>query len=121
VAPSRLADKRKTKRFHMDSPVTVAILSPRNGGGTARGQLRDIGLRGARFQLEHPLLLGAHVLLHVHFSNSNERVTTIRFEGVVKRVHRRPPYEIVVQFRRRGRFLRGRLGELFQKSSKRLP
>jgi hypothetical protein len=54
--------------------------------------------------------------LHVHFSHSNERVTTVRFEGIVKRVDPHPPYEIAVQFRRGGRFVRGRLGELFQQS-----
>jgi hypothetical protein len=113
MALPKLSEKRQAERFEIDCAVTVAILSPRNGEGMKRGRLRNIAVRGARFHLGHPLVVGARILLHVHFSHSSERVTTVRFEGIVMRVHHQPPYEIAVQFRRGGRFLRGKLSELF--------
>ncbi len=114
MAFSKLGEKRKAKRFEIDCPVTVAVLSPRNGGGTARGQLRDIGVRGARFHLSYPLVVGMRILLHVHFSHFDERVTTVRFKGTVTRVQQQPPQEFAIQFQRGARFLRGKLGELFK-------
>lgn len=111
---SKLDEKRRAKRFEIDCPVTVAVLSPRNGGSLHRGQLRDIGVRGARFNLGFALSVGMRILLHVHFSHCNERVTTVRFEATVTRVLEQPPHEIAVQFERGGRFLRGKLGELFR-------
>ncbi len=113
MAFSKLGEKRKAKRFEIDCPVTVAVLSPRNGGGTAPGRLRDIGVRGARFHLSYPLVVGMRILLHVHFSHFDERVTTVRFEGTVTRVQQQPQ-EFAIQFQRGARFLRGRLGELFK-------
>ena len=114
MALSRPGEKRRAKRFEIECPVTVAILSPRNGRELKEGRLRDIGVRGARFYLDYPLVVGAHVLLHVHFPHSSDRVSVVRYEGIVKRVHRRPPYEVAMQFRRGGRFLRGKLRELFR-------
>ncbi len=114
MAFTKLGEKRRAKRFEIDCPVTVAVLSPRNGGALRHGRLRNIGVRGARFQLDYPLQVGAVILLHVHFPHSQEQVTTARFEGIVARVDGDDPREVAVQFRRGGRFLRGRLGEFFK-------
>lgn len=113
MAYAKLGEKRRAKRYEIDCPVTVSVLSPRNGGGFTRGQLCNIGVRGARFHLEYPLQVGSLILLHVHFPHSEEQVATVRFEGVVTRVHQQLRREVAVQFRRGGRFLRGKLSELF--------
>ncbi len=116
MAFSSLREKRRPKRFEIECPVTVAVLSPRNGGRMTKGKLRNIGERGARFQLGRPLKVGMRILLYVHFSQADEQVTTLRFEGIVTRVHlhQQPPHEIAVQFRRGGRFLRGKLKDWFK-------
>ncbi len=114
MAFSKVGEKRRAKRFEIECPVSVAVLSPRNGGGVARGELRNIAVRGARFHLPYPLAVGMRVLLHVHFSHSRDGVTTVRFEGVVTRVHGQPGREFAVQFQRGGKFLRGKLNDLFK-------
>ncbi len=114
MAFSKLGEKRKAKRFEIDCPVTVAVLSPRNGGGMMRGQLRDIGVGGARFHMSYPLVVGMRILLHVHFPHSEGRVTTVRFEGIVARIPHKLPHEFAVQFQRGARFLRGKLADLFK-------
>lgn len=114
MAFSKLEENRRAQRFEIECPISVAVLSPRNGGGVMRGELRNIGVRGARFHLPYPLAVGMRVLLHVHFSHLNDGVTTVRFEGVVTRVHGQPGLEFAVQFQGGGKFLRGKLNDLFK-------
>ncbi len=112
---TRPGEKRRARRVEINCPVTVEILRPGNSLGLERGQLRDVGSRGARFYLSRALALGARVILDVHFPNSDQRATTIRFKGVVVRRRREgPPYETSVRFGSRGRFLREQSENLYE-------
>lgn len=113
MVSSRSGEKRHAKRFEIDCPVTVGIRGRGNGHGLEQGRLHDIGVRGARFCLSRPLGVGTRIILHIHFRDASERVSTVRFEGIVTRAKQVPPHEIVVRFRRGGRFLRNDLENLF--------
>jgi hypothetical protein len=113
MALSRPGEKRNGKRFVISCPIAVKVLTRGKGRELEPGRLHDIGVGGARLDVGQPLAVGTRVILHVHFSGSDDRVTTMRFEGTVMRAQEKPLYEIAVQFRRSGRFLRNELGDLF--------
>jgi len=85
------------------------------------GHLLDIGMGGARLQVGQHLEEGSRVVLHAHFRDAKEKVTTVRFEGIVQRADDQPVYEVAVQFRRSGRILRRDVGELLTLSPKASP
>jgi hypothetical protein len=74
--------------------------------------LLDIGMGGARLQVGQHLAEGSRVVLHTHFRDAKQKVTTVQFEGIVQRADDQPVYEVAVQFRRGGRILRRDVGEL---------
>ncbi|MFB3920673.1 MAG: PilZ domain-containing protein [Terriglobia bacterium] len=96
---------RRHERYAIESPVTVC---PRGAAGNQEsqiGRLCDIGVRGARFCLDRPMSANEAVTLLAHFRDPNERVITVRFEGVITRARQAPPYEFAVRFRKAARFL----------------
>jgi PilZ domain-containing protein len=106
VIVSMNGDRRRSERFHIECAVTASILGRGKGHNLKSGTLRDIGIGGACFCLGEPLEVGTLLRLQVHFVNPSRSVTTILFEGSVMRNGREPRYEIALQFRRSGRFLR---------------
>jgi len=113
VALSPQTERRNAKRFQISCPITVM---PRARGRNSRaehGHLYDIGINGARFQLGCQLSVGQVIVLLVHFRDLDKGVTTVRFMATVTRTHSGSPLEIAVRFRRRGRFLRGRVQGLY--------
>ena len=111
---------RKHDRLEIESPVTVGLRVMTNGGGIEFGQLRDIGERGARFQLERPLSVNTPVNLLVHFRDPYEQVVTLGFDAVVTRAAQEPPYEIAVRFRSGPRYFRGDLADMLKRRARRL-
>ena len=99
-------EKRRSKRFELVCPVSIGTVSRGNGHGVHPGELQDIGVQGARIHLTRPVPLGTRLIMHVHFPVSKVRTTKVRFEGTVIRAQQDPPFEIGVQFRRGGKFLR---------------
>lgn len=99
-------ERRKNKRYEIDCSVTV--LTPGRGRKRtiAQGWLHDISETGARFLLDHPIQIGNRVTLDVHFSHPDGEVTTMRFQGIVKRVSSGESNETVVSFSRGGTFVR---------------
>lgn len=81
-------------------------------GSLVPGHLLDIGMGGARLQVGQHLAEGSRVVLHAHFRDAKQKVTTVQFEGIVQRADDQPVYEVAVQFRRSGRILRQDMGEL---------
>jgi hypothetical protein len=110
-------DNRLVKRYALNCPVIVEILSKGRGGQPERGELLDIGRGGARLTLPRLLALGTRVSLDVNFPNPPEGMTTVRFKGIVTRSLQGSPHEIAVRFRSGGRFLRGDWKELFRSQS----
>lgn len=106
VTVSINGDRRRSERFQIECAVTASIAGRGKGRDLKSGTLRDIGVGGACFYLSEPLEVGALLRLQVHFVNPNHRVTTMLFEGSVTRIGSEPRYEVAVQFRRSGRFLR---------------
>ena len=106
-------EKRATRRFELRCPVTIKIRGQGKKREVTEGQLWEIGTGGAQISLPHALEEGTPLTVDVHFSHPNGSITTIRFEGVVARASREPRYEIVVQFRHSGRFLRDQMGDIF--------
>jgi hypothetical protein len=74
-----------------------------------QGVLCDIGVDGARLALKQPVPPGTKITLFAHFRAPEEQVTTIRFEGIVQRLHEEPRFEIAVNFQGTGRFLQKQL------------
>jgi hypothetical protein len=74
--------------------------------------LCEIGLGGARVELQEAVTVGARIVLFVHFQAPDQQVTTIRFEGTVENGRDHPPFEIGVTFRGTGRFLQKQVGEI---------
>jgi hypothetical protein len=74
--------------------------------------LFDIGLGGAKLELEQPIVPGTKISLYVHFRGPDEQVTTVCFEGIVERLKKRPGFEIAVGFQGTGRFLQNHLNAL---------
>jgi hypothetical protein len=101
-------ENRFRKRYTLDCPVTVEVLSGETVVEIERGQLLDIGLGGARFELLRRLAPGTHVCLDLHPPAAPEAQARIRFKGVVTRSQEMPPHEIAVCFQGRGRLLRAR-------------
>ena len=104
---------RETRRFEIRCPVTVHISDRANGKRKVQGVLYDIGVSGARLAVEQPLPPGAKITLFVHFRAPDNQVTTIRFEGIVQRLHGEPQFEIAVSFKGTGRFLENQLSDLY--------
>lgn len=107
-------ERRRQKRHEIDCPVTV--LTPGRGKKRTlgRGWLCDISDKGARFRLDHPMQAGNRISLDVHFSNPNRQVTTIRFQGLVKRVSQVDSCEVAITFLKGTSFIRNGHGS-FQK------
>jgi hypothetical protein len=109
-------EKRGTMRLEIHCPVTVRVQVPGETRLTrelGRGELRDIGEKGARFHFNRPLKVKERVCLDVHFqSDADARVTTLRFWGIVLRTKCESPCEIAVRFVSRGLFLRSKLRSL---------
>ena len=103
---------RETKRFEIRCPVTVQVSNGPNHKVKVHGVLYDIGVGGARVALEQPVPPGTKITLLAHFRAPGEQVTTIRFEGIVQRVHEEPRFEIAVNFQGTGRFLQNQLIDL---------
>lgn len=99
-------ERRRQKRYEIDCPVTV--LTPGRGRKRTlgRGWLCDISDKGARFRLDHPMQAGNRISLDVHFSNPNRQVTTIRFQGLVKRVSQEDSHEVAITFLKGTSFIR---------------
>jgi len=106
VTVSTNGDRRRSERFQIECAVTASILGRGKGHDLKSGTLRDIGIGGACFYLGERIEVGTLLRLQVHFVKPSRRVTTMLFEGSVMRVGREPRYEIALQFRRSGRFLR---------------
>jgi hypothetical protein len=77
-----------------------------------QGVLYDIGVGGAKVELEQPIAPGTRIILLVHFRAPDKQVTTIRFKGTVERLNDQPRFEIAVGFRGTGRFLQKQLSGL---------
>ena len=104
-------EKRNGKRFAMNYPVRLKVLSRGKRHEAERGEVVDVGVGGARLHLSQPLPVGTRVMLDICFPTSGA-ATTVRFEGTVTRAHEQPRYEIVVRFHRSGMILRNELGAL---------
>ena len=109
--PSKLGEKREWKRLMIDCPVMLKISSRGRAAALVSGTLLDIGMGGARLQVGQRLPEGARVVLHTHFRDAKQKVTTVRFEGIVQRADDQPVYEVAVQFQRGGRILRREVGD----------
>ena len=112
MGSSKLGEKRGWKRLRIDCPVMLKISSRGRPASLVSGQLLDIGMGGARLQVGQHLPEGARVVLHTHFRDAKQKVTTVCFEGIVQRADDEPVYEVAVQFRRSGRILRRDVGDL---------
>ncbi len=101
-------ERRRQKRYAIDCPVTV--LTPGRGKKETigRGWLCDISDKGARFRADHALQVGKRISLDVHFSNPNRQVTTIRFQGLVKRVCQEDALEAAIVFQKGTSFIRNK-------------
>ena len=108
---------RATKRFEIRCPVTLHLSNRENDKSRVQGMLRDIGIGGARLALDQPVPEGAKIILYVHFSAPERPVTTIRFEGIVQRLHEEPRFEVAVIFNGSARFLRNQLSDLHGKKA----
>jgi len=96
---------RNAKRFEIRCPVTVQVSNGHNHKVKVPGVLYDIGVDGARIALTEPVPPGTRITLYAHFRAPEEQVTTVRFEGVVQRLHEEPRFEIAVNFQGTGRFM----------------
>ena len=105
-------EKRDGKRFGMNCPVSLKVLSRGQRHEAVCGEVIDVGVGGARLHLSQPLAVGTRVKLDICFPTSGA-ATTVRFEGTVTRAQEQPRYEIVVRFHRNGMILRNELGALF--------
>ena len=108
----RRAERRKSRRFDVDCPVTLTVRLRGKNREAREGRLRDIGEGGARIVLERPLPLLSRARLDVHFPAAGGTLTNMRFEGVVSRVSEFPSCEIAIRFLHRGKILRGGVREM---------
>jgi hypothetical protein len=113
MGSQKLGEKREWTRLRIDCPVMLKIPSRGRESSVVSGHLLDIGMGGARLQVGEHLQEGARVVLHTHFRDAKQKVTTVRFEGIVQRADDQPIFEVAVQFRRGGRILRRDVGEIF--------
>ncbi len=113
---SHFGEKRHGKRLGINCPATLRIAARGKPPELLNGRLLDVGIGGARLQVARRLETGARIILEAHFRGAKQRVTTVRFEGVVRRVQEQPAYEVAVQFRRAGRILREEAAGLFADS-----
>jgi len=102
--------------YKIDCPVSVLSPGPGKKRMLARGWLHDIGQQGARILLNEPLPLNARVVLDVHLSNPDNKITTIRFKSRVSGVCCGPPCELALCFLGRGGFIRGKVAEFWEGS-----
>jgi hypothetical protein len=112
MSSSRLGEKREWKRLEIDCPVMLKISSRGRAAALVSGTLLDIGMGGARLQVGEHLPEGSRVVLHTHFRDAKQNVTTVHFEGIVQRADDQPVYEVAVQFHRSGRIVRRDVGDL---------
>lgn len=112
MGSQKLGEKREWTRLRIDCPVMLKIPSRGRESSVVSGHLLDIGMGGARLQVGEHLQEGSRVVLHTHFRDAKQKVTTVRFEGIVHRADDQPVYEVAVQFRRGGQILRRDEGEV---------
>jgi hypothetical protein len=74
--------------------------------------LYDIGVGGAKLELEQPLARGTKIAVLVHFRTPDKQITTVRFEGVVEHLKKEPRFEVDVDFLGTGRYVQNHLFEL---------
>jgi hypothetical protein len=98
---------RDARRFDIRCPVTVQVSNGVNHKVKVDGVLYDIGVDGARVALKQPVPPGTRITLFVHFQAPEKPATTMRFDGIVQRLHEEPRFEIAVDFRGTGRFMQG--------------
>jgi len=103
---------REAQRFEIRCPVTVQVSNGPNHKVKVQGVLYDIGVDGARVALNQPVPPGTKISLFAHFRAPEEQVTTIRFEGIVQRLHEGPRFEIAVNFQGTGRFMQRQIVDL---------
>lgn len=103
---------RAGQRFEIRCPVTVQVSNGPNHKVKVQGVLYDIGVDGARVALQQPVPPGTKITLFAHFQDPEEQVTTVRFEGVVQRLHEEPRFEIAVNFQGTGRFVQKQVVDL---------
>jgi len=103
---------RKERRFEIRCPVTVRLSNGRNHETEIPGMLYDIGVGGAKLELEQPLARGTKIAVLVHFRSPDKQITTVRFEGIVEHLKKEPRFEVDVDFRGTGRYLQSQLCEL---------
>ena len=103
---------RKHPRYAIDSPVTVGLQKSSNGDSWLFGILRDIGIHGARFLLNHSLPVGTSVTLLTHFADHHGRRVVLKFEAVVARINKYSPCELTVRFRKGPEMFRGNLEDI---------
>jgi hypothetical protein len=103
---------RKERRFEIRCPVTVRLSNGLNHETEIPGRLYDIGVGGAKLELDQPLVRGTKVAVLVHFQTPDKQVTTVRFEGVVEHLKKEPRFEVDVDFRGTGRYLQSQISEL---------
>jgi hypothetical protein len=111
-AVSPTAERRGEKRFQISCPISVLVRTHGRNAEAERGHLCDIATTGARFQFGRELSVGKRIALLVHFPDSPDGVITVRFSGAVIRTQAGIPFEIAVQLRGAGQFLRDRTEEL---------
>ncbi|MBI4166006.1 MAG: PilZ domain-containing protein [Acidobacteria bacterium] len=109
---TKIGEKREWKRLSIDCPVILKISSRGRAAALVSGHLLDIGMGGARLQVGQHLQEGSRVVLHTHFRDDKQNVTTVHFEGIVQRADDQPVYEVAVQFHRSGRIIRQDVGDL---------
>jgi hypothetical protein len=103
---------RDAQRFEIRCPVTVQVSNGPNHKVKVQGVLYDIGVDGARVALKQPVPPGTKITLFAHFRALEEQVTTVRFEGIVQRLHEEPRFEIAVNFQGTGRFVQTQVVDL---------
>jgi len=107
VTVSVSGDRRRAERYYFECTVTASAIGRGKGHELKVGTLCNIGVGGACFRLDERLELGTQLRLQVHFLTPSGRTTTLLFEGRVVRARPAgPEYEIVLEFRRGGGFLR---------------
>ncbi len=106
------AERRKSRRYDVDCPVTLTIRMHGRRREVREGRLFDIGEGGARIRLDDALPLFSRARLDVHFPATGGMLTNMRFEGVVSRISESSPGEITIRFLHRGKILRGGVQEM---------
>lgn len=108
-----MAEERRAQgRFRIECPVVVSPRELDAAMDAIKGQLLDIGSRGARLVVGESLEVGTQVVIELELPSPRQGLTRIRFQGTVLRSQ--PQHEVAVSFPESGIFLRSGLEGLDQ-------